>query len=167
MKKLVQSHTTMLQTNQTNISELVSRAKQFVVPQEQKDEPVTEVKKKKSCVVLTSSVGKLADTGKIAEVLNCDVEIMSAYYIYENRDAQEPEKNLSQELQRSVTSDVDIVVIQTGSNEISDFDLNEPITNLQQSASEQSKRLLELASKTASEFNCEVFVSERPPRYDS
>ena len=63
--------------------------------------------------------------------------------------------------------DLEFIIIATGTNDISNLDVeNESMDELITRACNQSRRLVELASEVAQKQTLDVFVVERPPRGD-
>ena len=61
----------------------------------------------------------------------------------------------------------DFAILATGSNDISDLDLTLASTTLFTRVSSQSKTLVDIADAASKEMDIDVFIVEKPPRYDT
>ena len=127
---------------------------------EEPEEVVEEMPRRRKGLIFSSSIGKHTDVEKLSRNYKCDFSMYTAYYIERNAAAREPEKNLVELLEDKMDNDVDIVVLQIGTNEISDLNLNNSPTTLQSQVLEQSKTILGVAQEMSSTYGCEVFVSQ-------
>ena len=114
-----------------------------------------EVPRKKA-VVIASSVGRGLELKKIAEKLLVKVELLEATGI----EAGEGGTGLEEVIKN--VEKPEIVIIQCGSSDVTRAETGEN-ANLVRSAGE---KLVSLAAELAEKKNCEVFISQLPPRYD-
>ena len=63
-------------------------------------------------------------------------------------------------------NNTDFVVLQVLSNEISSLDLNKPLDALFGEVTKDVEEILKLADVLVSKYKTEVFISEKPPRYE-
>ena len=61
---------------------------------------------------------------------------------------------------------IDFLILSVGSNGITKLDTNGKMITLSSEAVDQSQVLVEIAGETAAKHNIDVFVLERPARYD-
>ena len=61
----------------------------------------------------------------------------------------------------------DFAIIATGINDISDLDIeNSPPTTLSNLVADQTKAIVDVAENLVSENNIDIFIVDKPPRYD-
>ena len=116
--------------------------------------------------LFSSSVALGCNKRKLEYELNCKMEIIETYHIIENTTAPDPEKHLENMLKTHLTEDTDFIVIAVGSNDISRLNTEEEIGILNDKAIEHTKILVALAKEAAAKYDIDVFILERPPRYD-
>ena len=91
---------------------------------------------------------------------------MTAYHIIKNDQAKEPESFLKQVTEDNMDESYDIAIIATGSNDITSLDTKSSVITLHSKIVEQNKVLLDIADSLVSTYHVEVFLVQRPPRYD-
>ena len=122
----------------------------------------------KTAVIFHSSIGKHVDTSYLARHLKCTFTKESAFFIKRNEAADNPDENLEEKVDKCVTNETDLIIIQVGSNEITNLDIqSRPLVTLHEVVTNNMKHLLDLAEYTANSHSCKVFISALPPRYDS
>ena len=117
---------------------------------------------------MTSSIGLKLDVYDLQDKLDSEISNVKTYHIEENVSSKNPDMNLKRNLkQLDGQKDLEFIIIATGTNDISNLDVeNESMDELITRACNQSRRLVELASEVAKKHNLDVFVVERPPRGD-
>ena len=119
-------------------------------------------KEVKKCQIFTSSIGKDMDQKMLSERLNIETEKIMAYSIEKTDTNSEPENNLSDLLKTKVKSETEVIVIQCGSVDVTRAG-NADGASLVKKAAEAMVALAEEASK---KHNCDIFISQAPPRHD-
>ena len=116
-----------------------------------------EEEPRKRAVILASSVGKGLELKNISQRLRVKVELLEVAGI-------EVEEEGKVGLEESLTNvaNADIVIIQCGSSDVTKAQTGEK-ANIVRGAGE---KLVSLAAELAEKENCEVFISQLPPRYD-
>ena len=116
-----------------------------------------EEEPRKRVVILSSSVGKGLELKNISQRLHVKVDLLEVAGI-------EVEEEGKVGLGETVTNveNVDIVVIQCGSSDVTKAQTGEKV-NVVRGAGE---KLVSMAEELAEKENCEVFISQLPPRYD-
>ena len=118
-------------------------------------------------IFFTSSIGLSCNLIDLQERLYSDIKSVRTYHIKENPDSRNPELNLEENVKGLETeTDVDYVIISTGTNDISKLDVNDDKGVLMTDACDQAKTLVLLASRIAKNHDVDVFVVEKPPRND-
>ena len=98
--------------------------------------------------------------------LNCEVKIIPTYYIEEHSGATD-HAFLQCMVNQHAKQGFDFAIIATGSNDITMMDTeNAPATTIFQQAKEQSELLCDIAKNMSTELNLDLFIMEKPPRYD-
>ena len=124
-------------------------------------------RQRKKCKFFSSSVALGCDKKKLEYELGCDVEMVETYHIIENPTAPNPEKFLKNMLELHLKpKEVDFIIISVGSNDITFLNNDKNSLTLNQEAIEHSNKLVHLATGVAAKHGIEVFVTERPARYD-
>lgn len=113
-----------------------------------------------------SSIGKGASTDKLSRKLNAEIEIHATYFIENNDGLSEPEALLQQKIEQVMKIEHDFVIIQIGSNEMSQLDLSEDKDKLFERVQVDCDKVIKLAKLLVENYDVEVFKSEKPPRYD-
>ena len=116
-----------------------------------------EEEPRKRALILASSVGKGLELKNISQRLHVKVDLLEVAGI-------EVEEEGKVGLAETVTNveNVDIVVIQCGSSDVTKAQTGEK-ANVVRGAGE---KLVSMAEELAEKENCEVFISQLPPRYD-
>ena len=117
-------------------------------------------------VIFTSGIGKSTDVEKVRNDLNSDIELYVTDYIERNEKLTDPDAFLTQKVNQVMKSEHDYVIIQIGSNEMSQLELGEDKGKVFASIQDDCEKLVNLAKHLVSEYNVDVFISEKPPRYD-
>jgi lysophospholipase L1-like esterase len=65
------------------------------------------------------------------------------------------------------SDEIDYIILSVGTNDITKLDLGEGIGDLIDSACEHSKNLVHLANQTSQKYDIDVFIVERPARFDT
>ena len=89
------------------------------------------------------------------------------YHIEENPTARDRKMNLKENLNKLENeSDIDFIIISTGTNDISKLDLNKDKGELTDLACEQAKNLVHIVKEAAKKHDIDIFIVEKPPRTD-
>ena len=121
-------------------------------------------------IMFTSSIGLDTDVKRYKEELKVELKIIPTYYIMENQSAQDPDAYLGSMVNQHLRGKpgYQFVILAVGTNDISDLDCdNSPPTTLFTEVSTQTKTLFDLADSLVKEMNIDVFIVDKPPRYDS
>ena len=130
-----------------------------------KNQPSDQPKRRK-CLVFTSSIAMDTPIEKLQADLNADIKIHKTYYIENNTNLTEPGAYLTQLVNQEMKSEIDFVIIQVGSNEMSLLDLKEDKNTIFEQIQKDCDKLVNLAKHMVTEYDVDVFISEKPPRYD-
>ena len=129
---------------------------------------LVEVPRRKG-IMFTSSLALETDK-KLYEDINCDLKIVPTYHIEENLGAKEPEAFLGNMVTQHLrgNTEYDFAIIATGTNDISNLDLETvPVSSLYSKVSTQSQTLFDVAAALTEEMHIiNVFIVDKPPRYD-
>ena len=118
-------------------------------------------------IMFSSSIGLGLDAKRFMQELNCEVKIIPTYYIEEHSGATDPDAFLQCMVNQHAKQGFDFAIIATGSNDITMMDTeNAPATTIFQQAKEQSELLCDIAKNMSTELNLDLFIMEKPPRYD-
>ena len=100
--------------------------------------------------------------------LNCTLRKEEVHFVTRNEAADNPNENLKEKIESCVNSDSDFVIIQMGTNEISNLDTtNRPIITLHGVVTDNIKSLVNIAEAAACKYACPVFIGTLPPRYET
>ena len=143
-----------------------SKGKEAKGFESQRENRSKETQKRKKGVIFSSSIGKHSDLEKLSKSLKCDFKLVETYYIERNDSAKNPEANLREQIPLNINDETEVIILQVGSNEISDLDLCCPPTTLQSKVHTNSLNVLKLATEIINISGGEIFISEQPPRYD-
>ena len=66
-----------------------------------------------------------------------------------------------------MNKDIDFVIIQVGSNEMSLLDLKEDKSTIFDKLQQDCDKLVNISKHMVTEYDVDVFISEKPPRYDT
>ena len=131
--------------------------------------PDTPCTRQRRGIMFSSSLALDIDTKRFNDDLNCDLKIIPTYYIEQHSEAQDPDAYLQCMINKHLLgkSGYDFAIFATGTNDISTLDtVNSPPTTLMNSVADQTKIMVELAETLTTEMNIDVFIVEKPPRYD-
>ena len=109
------------------------------------------------------------DTQKIKNDLNCDLKIIPTEYVLHHTDSSDPDSYLECVVNQHLAGKgcYDFAIIATGINDISDLDIeNTPPTTLTNHVADQTKAMVDVAKNLVSENNIDIFIVDKPPRYD-
>ena len=123
----------------------------------------------KNVKLFTCSVTLHCDKAELELGLNCKLDVVKTFHIKKHPEAEDPDLYLERLIDASLgnDTDTDFIVIAVGSNDISRLSIeDDDISTLTDKVCEQSSALVDLAKYAAEKYNIEVFVLERPPRYD-
>ena len=121
-------------------------------------------------VMFASSIALDTDIQRYKEELNVDLKVIPTYYIKEHPNSRDPDAYLGCMVNQHLRGKVgyNFAIFATGTNDISDLDCNtSPPTTLFSEVSEQSRTLFDMADSIAKEMDIDVFVIDKPPRYDA
>ena len=80
---------------------------------------------KRKGIFFASSIGLNCDIIDLQEKLDCEMKFEKTYHIEENPTARDRKMNLKENLNKLENeSDIDFIIISTGTNDISKLDLN-------------------------------------------
>ena len=120
-------------------------------------------------IIFTDSVAQEIDIKKLKEDINCDLKVIPTKYIQHHADTTDPDEYLQCMVSQHLAGKTgyDFAVIATGSNDITELDVkNSPPTTLTNAVADQTKTLVEVAETLAAENNIDIFLIDKPPRYD-
>ena len=120
--------------------------------------------------MFTSSEGLDTDIRRYKEELNVELKVIPTYHIKENPNAKDPDAYLGCMVNKHLRGKpgFSFAIIATGSNDISDLHTeNSPPTSLFAEVSDQSRTLFDLAESLVKEMEIDVFIVDKPPRYDT
>ena len=119
--------------------------------------------------MFTSSIALDIDTKRLKEDLNCDLKIIPTYYVEHHPDSKDPDAYLQCMVNQHLAGKTcyDFAILAIGTNDITDLDtVNAPPTTLTNNVADQTKTIVEVAETLAAENNLDVFIVDKPPRYD-
>ena len=122
----------------------------------------TIVREVKKCQIFTSSIGKDMDLKMMQDKLNISTEKSMVYSVERDEADDNAGNNLVETIKNKVKKDTEVIVIQCGSVNVTKAKTAEG-ASLVKKAAEIMVNIAEEASKTN---DCEVFISQAPPRYD-
>ena len=120
-------------------------------------------------IMFADSVAQEIDTKKLKEDINCDLKIIPTNYINHHPDSTDPDQYLQCMVNQHLAgkTNYDFAIIATGSNDITELDVkNSPPTTLTNAVADQTKTLVEIAKTLAAENKIDIFLIDKPPRYD-
>ena len=123
----------------------------------------------KKGILFSSSIGLNIDKNRLKDELNCELKVIPTYHVEHHSDAKDPDAYLQCMVNQHLSgkTDFDFAIIATGSNDITRLDTETmPPTTLFSRVEEQSKLAVEIAIKITTENDINVFLVEKPPRYD-
>ena len=127
---------------------------------------ILEPKRRKG-LFFSSSIGLQCDVQQLSNDINSRIAVTPTYHIDKHEDAKDPELFLKKNLDTlDETTGVNFIIISVGSNDITRLNIEDDIRVLNDKACEQSKNLALLAEETSKKHNIDVFVVEKPARFD-
>ena len=120
-------------------------------------------------IMFTSSIAINTDIKRYEDELKCDLKIVATDFIEPNANASEPDSYLGAMVNQHLRgkSEYHFAIIATGTNDITKLDPDSPPTTSFSEVSTQSQTLFDVAESITKEMNIDVFVVDKPPRYDS
>ena len=109
------------------------------------------------------------DTKKLKSDLGCDLKIIPTDYIYPHTDSHDPDSYLECMVNQHLAGKgcYDFAIIATGVDDITELDIvNSAPTTLTSNVADQTRTVVEVAENIIKENNIDVFIVEKPPRYD-
>ena len=125
---------------------------------------------KRKGIMFTSSIALDTDIQRYKDELNAELKIIPTYYIQENRSARDPDAYLGCMVNQHLRgkSGYNFALLATGTNNITDLATDtSPVTTLFSEVSGQSTILFDVAESLVKEMNIDVFIVDKPPRYDA
>ena len=136
-------------------------------PENESDIEVEVINAKKRGIFYASSIGLRCNLIDLQEKLDSEMKFEKTYHIKEEPSATDLELNLVENMKKlEKESDVDFLIISTGTNDISKLDLNKHIADLNTAACDQARDIVHIANQAAQKYNIDVFIVEKPPRID-
>ena len=130
------------------------------------DVEILEPKRRKG-IFFSSSIGLQCDIQKLANDINSKICLNKTYHIEKHEEAKDPELYLRKTLTTlEETKDANFIIISVGSNDITKLNIEEDIKELNEKACEQSRNLANIAEEASKKYDIDVFVVERPARFD-
>ena len=128
----------------------------------------TVEKKIRKGIFFSSSIGLQCDLVDLQERLDSEIYAEKTFHIERHTDARDVEMYLRKNLDdlSQSASETDFIIISVGTNDITKLDLSQDISYLNNTACEHSKNIVELAYKASQTHNVDVFIVEKPPRFD-
>ena len=118
-------------------------------------------------IFFSSSIGLQCDLRDLQNNLNSEIHTVKTFHIEKHTNAKDPEMFLRKNLDiLDESGHIDYIILSVGTNDITKLDLGEDIGDLIDTACEHSKNLVHLANQTAQKYNIDVFIVERPARFD-
>ena len=121
---------------------------------------------RRKCILFTSSIGKEINIEKLQDELNSDINYCLTYHIERQAHLSEPSPYLALQINEVMCKKVDFVIIQVGSNEMTNLDLSSDKQKLFDTIQEDCDKLINIAKHLVTEYEIDVFISEKPPRFD-
>ena len=118
--------------------------------------------KRDQALLFTSSIGNEIDTNLLSEKLNVEVTKIEVNHVEKDTSNDEPENSLVKKMREHVTSEVKLVIIQCGSEDVT---AAQNATNVNK-VTMAAETMVKEAADFAQAANCDVFLSQAPPRYD-
>ena len=158
-----------------HLEETKTKVEPSVRPKEPKqnenedEEPEIEIiePKRRKGIFFSSSIGLQCDAQKLSNDINSKIRIEKTFHIEKHEDAKDPELFLRNTLNiLEENKDANFIIISVGSNDITRLDINKDISELNEKACEQSKSLVHIAQEASNKHNIDVFIVEKPARFD-
>ena len=121
-------------------------------------------------IMFTSSVAIDTDIKRYKEELNCELKIIPTENVEEDTSATDPDSYLGSMVNKHLrhSSGYNFAIFATGTSDITNLDIeNSPATTLFSRVSSQSKTVFDIAESITKEVDIDVFIVDKPPRYDS
>ena len=104
---------------------------------------------------------------ELSNKLNSTMRIVKTFHIEKHTNAKDPELYLKKNLDiLKEHDDIDFIVISVGTNDITKLNLSEELGYLNDAACDHSKNLAHIANGISQKHNIDVFIVERPARFD-
>ena len=116
----------------------------------------------KKCLVLSSSVGKEIDMKQLTEKLNLEAEQVETKCVLRDENDNQPENNVIEKIKEHMKPEIEIVIIQCGSMEVTKAKTKEGVEGVKAAA----EALIKVSEEISRTNGCNVFLSQVPPRYD-
>ena len=158
-QRSLEAESSVMTVMNQNLKQLMTMSKSPPTLQAKNNEP--EVARKKG-LFFTSSIGKDIDTKLMSDKLNIDIDKVMVYNVERNDSSKDPEKNLVEKLREHVNDDVSTVIIQCGSVDVTAAMTAANVNNVTKAAETMVSQAADFAQAT----DCDIFISQAPPRYD-
>ena len=145
------------------------RAKEQQKNDADNEEPEVQIlePKKRKGLFFSSSIALQCDIQQLSNDINSKIGINKTYHIEKHEEAKDPDLFLEKTLGAlDDTNGIDFIIISVGSNDITKLNIEEDLKGLNEKACEQSKLLVHLAQEASEKHNVDVFVVEKPARFD-
>ena len=130
------------------------------------DIEILEPKRRKG-VFFSSSIGLQCDVQRLSNDINSRISVEKTYYIEEHKEAKDPDLFLKKTIENlDEVDDIDFIILSVGSNDITKLNIEEDIKHLNEKVCEQSVTLVNIAEETSKKHNVDVFIVEKPARFD-
>ena len=120
-------------------------------------------------IMFASSIALDTDTKRYKDELNCELKIIPTDNVEEDPCATDPDSHLGGKINQHLKGKTgySFAILATGTNEITNIDTeNSPATTMFTKVSSQSQTLFDIAESITKEMDIDVFVVDKPPRYD-
>ena len=133
----------------------------------QTDEESVECKIRKG-IFFSNSIGLHCDLKELESKLESEIYTVKTFHIEKHPTSKDPEMYLRKNLDtlNNPQNETDFIIICVGTNDITKLNLDEEISDLNNIACEHSKNLVNQAQQAAQKHNIDVFIVERPARFD-
>ena len=161
------------ETNATENVEQVDKTKDSEIPTPPPtttDKPEVEIiePKKRKGIFFSSSIGLQCNIQELANQLNSRICTIKTFHIEKHTNSRDPELFLRKNLEvLNQEDDIDFIIISVGTNDITKLDLSEELEVINDVACGHSKNLAHIANELSQKYNIEVFIVERPARFDT
>ena len=123
----------------------------------------------KKGIMFSDSIALDLDLNKMKHDLNCDLKVIPTNFIHHHPTSADPDAYLQCMVNQHLAGKTcyDFAILAVGANDITELDTeNSPPTTLTNSVADQTKALIEVAETLAIENNLDIFLVDKPPRYD-
>ena len=120
-------------------------------------------------IMFTDSIAVDLDPTKLKHDLNCDLKVVPTNFIHHHPSSADPDAYLQCMVDQHLAGKTcyDFAIIAVGANDITEMDIeSSPPTTLTNSVADQTKVLVQVAETLATENNLDIFLVDKPPRYD-